>query len=167
MPVVRDLVGHDHCRQRPRLAQRELQLALLCGLLRNVPRYRIALRHAAQVLLDQRQRLLGFEVADQRERRVVRHVVRVVEFAHRGNRRGLQVLHAPDRLVLVGMRRKCLVENDFREAAERLILEAHPALFLHDFALVLELVFVHVERCHAIGFQPETSGKYCAGTVCQ
>ena len=61
------------------------------------------------------------------------------------------------------MRRERLVEDDLRQPAERLVLEAHPPLFLDDLALGLELLFAHVERGHAIGLEPEHERQVLRG----
>ena len=55
--------------------------------------------------VDQLHRLRRIEVADDRDRRVLRHVVGVVEFAHVVDRGRLEIRHAADRRVLVRMRR--------------------------------------------------------------
>ena len=125
-------------------------------LLRNVARHRLAARHATQILLDQRRGLRA-----RRSRRRARASRCSARSRCRGTSRtsGIDAAsrscHAADRLVLVGMRREGLVEDDLRQPAERLVLEAHPPLFLHDLALGRELVVAHVERRHPIGLEPQ------------
>ena len=48
-----------------------------------------------------------------------------------------------------------LVGDDLLQPAVRLVLDAHPPLFLDDFALGLERLLVDTQRRHAIGFEPE------------
>ena len=61
-----------------------------------------------------------------------------MEIAHVADRRGLEVRHAADRRVLVRVRRERVVVDDLRQPAVRLVLDAHPPLFLHDLALAPE-----------------------------
>ena len=51
----------------------------------------------------------------------------------------------------------------FFERAVRLIVHPHAPLFLHHFALGLEIRFVHIEAAHAIGFEPEDTLEIIAG----
>ena len=88
-------------------------------------------------------------------RRVVRHVVGLEEVAHVVDRRRLEILHAADRRVLVGMHGERLVADDLLQPAVRLVLDAHPPLFLDDLALGLERLLVDPQRRHAIGFEPQ------------
>ncbi len=60
-----------------------------------------------------------------------------------------------DHRVLVGMHGERLVVEDLCQSPVRLVLDAHPPLFLHDLALALERLFVHAQRRHAIGFEPQ------------
>ena len=48
-----------------------------------------------------------------------------------------------------------LVVDDFVQPAVRLVLDAHPPLFLDHLALGLERVLVDAQRRHPIGFEPE------------
>ena len=57
--------------------------------------------------------------------------------------------------MLVGMHRERRVVQQLRQPAVRLVLDAHPPLFLHDLALALERVFVDAQRRHAIGLEPQ------------
>ena len=116
---------------------------------------RVGLRHAAQVLLHQLGRLLGVEVPDDHQRRVVRDVVGAEEITHVLDRRRLEILHAADGRVLVGMDRERLVVDDFVQPPVGLILDAHAPLFLDHFALGLEHLLVDAQRGQAIGFEPE------------
>ncbi len=73
------------------------------------------MRHAAEVLLHELQRLRAVEVADDGQRRVLGHVVGPVELAHVLDRRRLEIGHAADGRVLVRMRRERVVEDDLVE----------------------------------------------------
>ena len=115
----------------------------------------LGLRNAAQILGHQILGLRHVEIADDRQRGVLRDVVGAVEVAHVLDRRGLEVAHAADGRVLVRMRRERLVVDDLVEAAERLVVHPHPALFLHDLTLVRERLLVDPQRGHAVGFQPQ------------
>ena len=106
-------------------------------------------------LRDELLRFLRVEVADEHERRVVRHVVGAEEVADVVDRRGLEILHAADRRVLVGMDGERLVVDELVQPAVRLVVDAHPPLFLHDLALGLEDVLVDPQRREPIGFEPE------------
>ena len=154
--VVRDVVRNDHGGQRPRLAERHPFFLRLRRLLGNVARHRpLGFRHASQILRDELLRLRRVEVADEHQRRVCRHVIRVIEVAHVVDRRGLEILHAPDRRMFVGMHGERLIEDDFLQPAVRLVVDAHPALLFDDLALVRERVLVDPERGHPVGFHPE------------
>ena len=156
VPVVGDVIGDDHRRQRPRLLQGDALLFRLRRLLRDVARhFAEGLRHAAHVVVHQLQRLGRIEIAHEHQRRVRRHVERPVEVAHIVDRRGLEILQAADRRVLVRMHGERLVVDDLIQASVRLIVDAHPALFLHDLALALERVLVDPQRRHAVGFHPQ------------
>ena len=169
VPVVGDVVGDDHRRQRPGLLHHRALLLRRRRLLRDVARHRPRrLRHAAEVLVDHLHRLRRVEVADDRDRRVLRHVVGAVEVAHVLDRGRLEVGHAADGRMLVGMHRERVVVDDFREPAVRLVLDAHPALFLHDLPLAAERRVVHAQRRHAVGLHPQRPAAGSApGSVCQ
>ena len=132
-------------------------LLRLRRLLRNVARDRlVGLRHRGRgTACTSASASLRVEVADQHQRRVVRHVVGPEELAHVVDRRRLEILHAADRRVLVGMHGERLVVDDLVQPAVRLVLDPHPALFLDDLALGLEDLLVDPQRRHAIGLEPE------------
>ena len=156
MPVVGDVIRDDHRRQRPRFLHDGALLLRHRRLLRDVARHRPRrLRHAAEVLVDQLQRLRRVEVADDRHGGVFRHVVGAVEVAHVLDRRRFEIRHAADRRMLVRMHQERVVVDDFREPAVRLVLDAHPALFLDDLALAPERRVVDAQRRHAIGLEPQ------------
>ena len=144
--VVGDVVRDDDRRKRPRLLQRD---ALLLGhrrLDRDVARHGILRpRNAAEVLLHHARRLIGIEIAHDGERRVGRHVVSAEERAHVLDRGRLEILHAADDRVLVGVNGERLVVNQLGQPAVRLVLDLHPALFLDDQALALKRVFVDAQ----------------------
>ena len=158
------MVGDDHCRQRPRFLETDAPLLRLRRLLGDVARNRLLrLRHATEILRHQPQRFLRIEVADQHRRRVVRHVVGLEEVAHVANRRGLQILHAADHRVLIGMDGKRLVADDFLQTPVRLVLNPHPPLFLDDLTLGLERLVLDAQRRHAIGLEPEHERQVLRG----
>ena len=78
-----------------------------------------------------------------------------MEVADVGDRRGFEVGHAPDRRVLVRVRRERVVVDDLRQPAVRLVLDAHPPLFLDHLALATERFVVDAQRRHPIRFEPE------------
>ena len=78
-----------------------------------------------------------------------------MELAHVGDRRGVEVGHASDHLIAIRMDLERVLIDQFGEAAVRLVLDALPALFLHHAALAHEVLFVDVQRRHAIGFEPQ------------
>ena len=121
------------------------------------------LRDLAVVLLDQARGLVGVEVADDGERRIGRHVVGAIELADVGDGGGLEVLHAADDRVLVRMHRERGVVQQLGQPAVGLVLDAHPALFLHDLALALERVFVDAQRGHAVGLEPQHQRQVLRG----
>ena len=105
--------------------------------------------------VHQLQRLRRIDVADQRQRRVLRHVERVVEVAHVVHARGFEIRHAANRRVLVRVRGERLLVDDLVEPPVRLVVDAQPPLFLHDFALVRERVLVDAQRGHPVGLEPQ------------
>ena len=170
MAVVGDVVRDDDRRQRPRLLERDpplLRSAAAPSGCRAAPAARPSARGRSTAATSC-LRLRRLEVADERQRRVLRHVVGRVEIAHVVDRRRLEVLHAADRRVLVGMRRERLVVDDLVQPAVRLVVDPHPPLFLHDLALVGERVASSM-RSVAIrsASSHSASGRYCAGTVSQ
>ena len=98
---------------------------------------------------------LRVEVADQHQRRVVRNVEGPEEIAHVLDRRRLEILHAADGRVLVGVHGERLVVDDLVQPAVRLVLDPHPALFLDHLALGLEDLLLDPERRHPIRLEPE------------
>ena len=154
--VVRDVVRNDHGGQRPRLAERHPFFLRLRRLLGNVARHlAFRLRHAPEVLGGELQRLGGIEVPDEHARCVRRYVVRAIEIPHVVDRRRFEIGHAADRGVFVRMNGERLVVDDFVQPAVRLVVDAHPPLFLHDVALVRERVLIDAQRGHPIGLEPE------------
>ena len=155
--VVGDVIGDDDRRKRPRLLQRDAFLLRLRRLFRNVARhFFLCFRHPSQVLVHQLQRLRRVEVADQHHRRVRRNVVGVEEVQHVVDRRRLEIGHAADRRMLVRMHAERLVVDDLVQSAVRLVVDAHPPLFLHDLAFVGERLLVDAQRGHAIGLEPQS-----------
>ena len=147
---------NDDGGKRPRLLQRHPLLLGLQRLFRDIARHRArGFRHPAQILIHQLHGLRRIEIADEHHGRVLRHVIGAVELAHVIDRRRLQILHAADRRVHVGMNRERLGVDDLVQAAVRLVVDAHPALFLHDVAFRRERVLVYPQRRHSIGFEPQ------------
>ena len=58
-------------------------------------------------------------------------------------------------MVLVRMHRERLVVDDLAQPPVGLVVEAHPAFFLHDFTLRLEDILVDAQRRHAVGLEPQ------------
>ncbi len=58
-------------------------------------------------------------------------------------------------------------EHELFEAQEAArvgrVVDAHAVLFLHDGALVLEVLLAHVEPAHAIGLEPEQEFELAGG----
>ena len=126
------------------------------GSLRDLARHRLRrLRHAAEILLHELLGLRRLEVADQRQRGVLRDVERRVEIADVLDRRGLQVGHAADRRMLVRVHLEGIVVDDLVQLPVRLVVDPHPALFLHHLAFVGEGRFTDAQRGHAIRFEPQ------------
>ena len=157
MPVVGDGVRDDHRRQRPVVGlHRHPAAPGHRRLARQVARHRLLrLRHAAEVVLDHLQRVVGLEVADEGQGGVLRHVVGVEELLHVLDRRRLDVFHRADRLVLVGMGGERLVVDDLGQQAERLVLVPPAALLLDHLALRIERPLADAERGHPIRLEPE------------
>ena len=153
VPVVGDVIGDDHRRQRPRLLQGDALLFRLRRLLRDVARhFAEGLRHAAHVVVHQLQRLGRIEIAHEHQRRVRRHVERPVEVAHIVDRRGLEILQAADRRVLVRMHGERLVVDDLVQPSVRLVVHAHAPFLFHD-------LLVDGQRRHPIRFEPQDEGQ--------
>ena len=156
MAVVGRLVRHHHRRQRPGLLEVDPALLGVHRLLRDVARHRRRrLGDAGEVLIHQADRVVRLEVAGDQQRGVVRHVVGVVERADIINGRRIEVVHAADHRVLVGMHVEGMKADQLVQQAERRILDAHAALFLHHLALGDEGLLVHAQARHAIGFHPQ------------
>lgn len=138
--VVRQPVGGH---QRPR---RDLLTDLFAQLLaddlgeRAVARRLLAVvgRDGAEVLLDPGERLLGVDVADDGQHRVVGRVVRTEEGACVLERRGVQVGHRADRGVMVRVALRVDEGGQLLERrAVRHVVVALAALVLDDVPLVL------------------------------
>jgi hypothetical protein len=113
---------------------------------RNVARHAmIRLRHLAEILIDQAERVFRIEVADDHDGGVLGNVIRLEEVPHVVNRRRLEIFHAADGWMLVRVYGERLVVDDFVQAAVRLVLDPHPAFFFDDFALGLERPIVDLQ----------------------
>ncbi len=150
-------IDHVDARRRDAVAHRDALLEVERGGEDVGPLERRARRNRSEVLLDERSRLRGVEVADDRERRVVRRVVGSEELLHVVERCGREVLHRPDDGVRVGVAvGEQVLEDDRERPAVRLVL-ALPLLVLYDVALIVELLDrqrVEQER-HTIGLEPQ------------
>ena len=93
-----------------------------------------------EVLLHQGHRLIRLEIAGNRQHGVVGGVVLIVKFLDPFELGGVQICHRADGGVRV---RRVVLEDQLAQAQRPwhvgLILDAHPVLFLHDRALVLEV----------------------------
>lgn len=147
-------------------ARRDLLADLLAQLLaddvgqRAVARRLLAVvpRDRAEVLLDPGEGLLGIDVADDREHRVVRRVVRTEELPRVVEGRRVQVGHRADRRVVVrvalGVGKRC---QALEGGAVGHVVITLSAFVLHHVALVLHPLVVQggEQRAHAVGLQPE------------
>ena len=115
-------------------------------------------RDGAEVLLDPRERLLRVDVADDRQHRVVRRVVRAEERARVVQRRRVQIGHGADGRVVV---RVALGVDQRGHPLERgavgHVVVALPALVLDHVTLVLQRLLVErgQQRAHPVRLQPE------------
>ena len=75
----------------------------------------------------------------------------------------LEILHAADRRMFVGMRRERVIEQDLVQPAVRLIVHPQPPLFLDDLALLLERVAIDAKRRHSIRFHPQRERQILRG----
>ena len=154
--VEGDVVGDDDRRQRHVLVDGDAALGGRSRLGRDVARHRLLrLRHAAEVALHHLHRRGRVEIAGDDEHGVLRHVVGLVEVAHVLDARRLEVGHAADHLVLVGVGRERRVVDDLGEASVGRAVDALPALFLHHAALARERRLLDLERGHPIGLEPQ------------
>ena len=99
---------------------------------------------------------VGFEVAGDHQRGVVRRVVRLEERPHVVERRRVEVLEIAVevvRVVPVLVRRHRQV--DPREPAVGLIQDVDLDLVLHDLLLVLQILGIDVQTAHAIALGPQ------------
>ena len=78
-----------------------------------------------------------------------------MELAHVLDARGLEVGHAADDGVLVGMGRERVVVDDLGEAAVRLVLHPLPAFLLDHLTLGLERRVLDTERRHPVRLEPQ------------
>ena len=112
-------------------------------------------RDTFEIFLGPAERFFGFEIADDDEGRVVRLVEGIEEFADVFDRGFVEIGHASNRGVVIAVDRECSCAKVLFEQAVWLIIHADAALFLHYFALGLEIRFVHVEAAHTVGLEPE------------
>ena len=115
-------------------------------------------RDGAEVLLDPSTRLLRVDVADDRQDRVVRRVVRAEERARVVQRRRVQIGHGADGRVVVrvalGIGQR---GHPLERGAVGHVVVTLPALVLDHVPLVLQglLVERRQQRAHAVRLQPE------------
>ena len=117
-----------------------------------------AARDRPEVLLDERARLRGIEVAGDGEHGVVGRVPRREELGHVVERRGVEVLHRADERVVEGMVRRVAERGELLPPrAVGLVVHRPAALVLHHVALRVELLLRHrgEEAPHAVGLEPE------------
>ena len=113
-------------------------------------------RDVGEVRLHQGHRLVGVEVAADRENGVARRVVAVEEVAGVLDRRALQVLEPAVAVVGVGERlEQQRRQRQPREAAVRLVQDVDPDLLLHHRDLVGEVLLVHGGRTHPVGLEEQ------------
>ncbi len=119
---------------------------------------RRARRDRPEVLLDELLRLGRVEVAGDREREVRRRVVLPEELLRVVERRGLEVLVAPDDGPAVGVARgEDVLPDELVPAAVGGVLEPLAALVPHDLALLVELGLGErlAERREPVRLEPE------------
>ena len=128
-------------------------LAVLLGLARGIARDRLDGREPAERLAHVRQRLLGVEIADDREPHVVRRVVGMEELARDLGGRGLDVAAPADHRCAVGMRAERQRHQRLEGAALGVVLGAQAPLLEHHLALALELLLADVEVRDALSLE--------------
>ena len=89
--------------------------------------------------------LLGIEVADHDQRRVIGTVVGRVELLDIGERGSIEILDAPDRRTPIGMRGKRVLLDVVVEETVRRREDRRAKFFFHDLALGVEIRFVDIE----------------------
>ncbi len=154
--VVGDVVRDDHRRQRPRFFERDPLFDRLHRLRGDVARHLAgAGRDAPEVARDQVGGLRHVEVAGDDHRGVGGNVEGVEEGPDVVDGGRVEVGHAADDRVLVGVGREGGLVEQLVQVAERLVVHPHPAFFLDHLALVHEGLLVDAQRAEAIGLHPQ------------
>ena len=105
------------------------------------PRYRLGwFRNAAKILLRPRNGFVRREIANDHQRCIIGTIECVKEFLNVGQRGLIEIFHASNRGVIVGVHLKSRRVEIFDHVAVRHIVEAVAALFFHHFALGFEIV---------------------------
>ncbi len=102
------------------------------------------------------KRVVGIEIAHERDDGIVRSVIDAKEILHVLDGRGVQVGHGSDHRVFVSeiiVGQAVYIEFG---AAVGLIVNSLAALFLHGVALVIEIRLIDIQRAHAIGLEKKS-----------
>src|SRR3984957_12449634 len=120
-------------------------------------------RDAIEIFPGPEQRLLGIEIADDDQRGVVRFVEGVEELADVFDFRAIEIGHAADGGVMVGVLGKGRGAQILFQVTVGLVFDPDATFFFYDFALGFEIFFGNVEAAHAVRFEPQNSFQVIAG----
>ena len=116
-----------------------------------------------EIFIGPGQGLFGIEIADDHERGVIRFVESVEEGANVFDGGVVQVGHAADGRVMVGVFGEGGGAQIFLQVTVGLIFDTDAALFLDDLTLGFKIFLGDVEAAHAVGFEPQDSFEIVAG----
>src|ERR1019366_6827092 len=109
----------------------------------------------AEVLLHSGERILGIQIAGQRQHRVVRGVIRLEELLDVLHRGRIQIGHRPDHRMLVGEVVVHQLVHLFEGLPVRLVVDAQAPFFFDGLPLILQVRLGDLERPHAVGLQEQ------------
>ncbi len=157
----RDLVPGDHDAELRRLGRGEAAGLGLHGLGGGIgrPGRGLALGHLAEPLLGRGLDVLGGDVTDHHQQRVVGDVVRVVELLQIGRRGLIEIADRAAGGPRVRMGRERGVEELQHRDRQRVVLLLAD-LLLHDLALGLDHVLAEQQVPHALGLERTAKSKY-------
>ncbi len=153
----RNFPTQRECRHRRQRIQKSILALGDFDRLADVNRRRIRLAwNCRKILLYQVPRFRLIEIAGNHQHGIIRRVVNPKKFADILDRGSIEVLHRANRRMRVGR----ILETHLEESQEtihvRLIVIAQTLFFLDRFALIIEILLRHIQRTHAIAFQPES-----------
>ena len=152
------MVALDECGQRHVLINPRDTFHSLLRLGRNVASRSTegswAVGKAPEVPFDKRFRGGRIEISDNHENGIIRHIVFVIERLNVCNAGAIQVLHAADGHVPVGMNRVGMLIQRFDHGAIRLIIKTLAALLFHHFPFILEHLVCDLEIAHPVCLKP-------------